>query len=442
MNIAYICTDFGVPIFGYKGASIHVREMVAAFRRDGHNVHIISPAMNRGKEDEKGSNMGEEGLQNSDPFTIVSPPPEVDIKFDPELGSLSCLSVLPRPKHLEFIQELRELDQFLETSTRIRHEIRNLLYNTALFNGVADYLKSQKIDMIYERYTLFDYAGIKLARTLGVPHILEVNAPLAYEQEKMRGLEMRALAKKMEKRIYQESDHVLVVSKELKEFVQMCGVVGSRVSVSPNAVDPARFGDSVTGKKIRNKYHLADKTVVGFVGSLKSWHGTETLLQAFKSLHSDFPHLHVLIVGDGPERKNLENLAERSGMSPAITFTGKIKYGDIPQYLGAMDIAVAPYIPNDNFYFSPIKIFEYMAMGKAVIGAKIGQVQEIVRHRETGLLFEAGNINQLADRISTLAKDQRLRETLGKNARQWVFSERTWDNNAKKVIDIAREIGN
>ncbi len=440
MNIAYISCDFGVPVFGYKGASIHVREITSAFRKAGHHVHLISPAMHRGKEDENGSNMGEEGLQATAPFTRVTPPAEAGLDMPAETGQLFCLSVLPRPDDVRMIQALRHLDQFLDLNTRIRHEMRNLLYNVTLYNAVIDYLREQKIDFIYERYTLFSRAGIKLARTLGVPHILEVNAPLAYEQEKMRGLDLKRLAKNMEKRIYQESDHVMVVSNELKEFVQMCGVLASRVTVLPNAVNPARFQIHADPQPVRRKYKLREKIVVGFVGSLKAWHGTITLLQAFNILYPDIPNLHLLIVGDGPERPTLEAFVEKNHLTSAVTFTGKVPHDEIPKYIAAMDIAVAPYIPNENFYFSPIKIFEYMVMGKPTVGAKIGQVREVVRHRETGWLFEPGNINQLVHALTTLSRDQRLRETLGKSAQNWVLQERTWDNNARIIINMAKEL--
>lgn len=440
MNIAYITTDFGVPVFGYKGASIHVREMVRAMRREGHNVHIISPAMHRGKDDEKNSNFGEEGIDATAAYEIVIPPPEAELPDDPQLGKLTCVSVLPTPLHVSIIRELRQVDKLLEADTRLRHEIRNLLYNKALYDAIDGYLAAENIDFVYERYALFSMTGIRLARKLGVPHVLEVNAPLAFEQERMRGLEMKHFALQMEKQIFQSTDRVLVVSDELGEFVKSCGVNSDQIEVVPNAVDPARFDIPENGDSVRETLGLQDKTVAGFVGSLKNWHGTETLLRAFLQVHTDLPDLHLLIVGDGPERENLEKLAAHSGISQRVTFTGKVTYGEIPRYLAAMDIAAAPYIPHDNFYFSPIKIFEYMAMGIATIGAKIGQVKSIVHHGETGMLFEPGNVNQLVHLLTTLTTDTRLRERLGKNAKTWVLKERTWQNNARKVVGIVKSL--
>jgi glycosyltransferase involved in cell wall biosynthesis len=303
-----------------------------------------------------------------------------------------------------------------------------------------DCLRANPVDFIYERYTLFASAGIRLAREVGVPHILEVNAPLAYEQEKMRGLEMKELATETERSIFREAGRVIVVSRRLQEFVISCGVPASRIQILPNAVDPQRFARARDDRSVRRQFRLDGKRVIGFVGSLKPWHGTETLLAAFRELQATVANAHLLIVGDGPGREHLENYAQTNHLNGTVTFTGNVPYDDIPHYMAAMDIAVAPYIPNENFYYSPIKIFEYMAMGKPVVAGKIGQVEEVITDGETGLLFEPGNIAALQTALAQLANDLPLCRRLGENARAWVETERTWDNNARQVIEIAHAL--
>jgi glycosyltransferase involved in cell wall biosynthesis len=148
----------------------------------------------------------------------------------------------------------------------------------------------------------------------------------------------------------------------------------------------------------------------------------------------------LLIVGDGPGREALENYTHSRGLSHAITFTGEVSHDYIPHYIAAMDITVAPYIPNENFYFSPIKIFEYMARGKPVIAGSIGQVEEVITDGRTGMLFEPGNLDQLTAALVKLMRDAQLRQYLGEKAKAWVLKERTWDNNARQVAGIAREL--
>lgn len=447
MNLTYISADFGVHIFGYKGASIHVREMVTAWCNAGHSVCIVSPAIGTKEGDNLGmverahikmaanAEIGEEpglALANFSPAPFSLDHPE----------RLSFLPLQPYEPHLAFFRELERADKFTGVKTRVRHELRNVLYNFVLSEALPEKLRAWPVDLIYERYALFSCAGIRLAHELGVPHILEVNAPLADEQEKMRGLEMKNLAHEMERRIFSDTDAIVVVSRQLQDFVISRGVPRARVHVLPNAVNPQRFAAAHNYTAIRVQLGADRKCVIGFVGSLKPWHGTETLIEAFGKLHATAPSTHLLIVGDGPGREALEQYARSNGFAAAVTFTGNVPHDAIPDYIAAMDITVAPYKPYENFYYSPIKIFEYMIMGKPVVAGRIGQVEEVIDHAETGLLFEPGNIDELTVALLQLVNEASLRRRLGENARTWVQKERTWENNARQVIEVARELRN
>lgn len=421
MNIAYVSADFGVPIFGYKGASIHVREMITAWCAAGHTVCFFSPAIEQAhneKIDDRAAAALTEKCQ----------------------GRLLLRAVAPAEKHAQAVKELEALDKFWDMKTRLRQEVRNALYNLSLYEKALPHLQAFAPDFVYERYSLFGHAGIRLARELGVPHLLEVNAPLAYEQEKMRGLEMKERARESERRVFCGSDCVLAVSRQLQEYAVSCGVPEQRIHILPNAVDPLRFMVDEPGRKIRAHYRLEGRRVIGFVGSLKPWHGTATLLAAFGRMQASAPQAHLLIVGDGPERENLENFARQQPWREAVTFTGNVPYDEIPQFLAALDIAVAPYIPQENFYYSPIKIFEYMITGRAVVAGAIGQVREFVRDGETGLLYEPGNIEQLAAALLQLVADEQLCQRLGERAKAWVSRERTWANNAQQSVELAKAL--
>ncbi len=407
MKIAYLSADFGVPIFGYKGASVHVREMVTALSQAGHAVTILSPA-------------------------IDNPSPIPNVEFFP---------IPLAAEDLQRLNQLKEVEALLNVQTRIRQELRNLIYNLRLHANASEYLRRKKVDFVYERYALFGYAGIRLAKELGAPHLLEVNAPLAYEQERTRGLEMKELARETERRIFRDSDHVFVVSQHLQELVASCGVPENRIDILPNGVDPRRFApQSADGKRVRAQLGLEGKQIIGFVGSLKPWHGTETLLAAFRDVHPAALQAHLLIVGDGPGREQLEKTVHANGLNQVVTFTGNVPYDEVPDYLAAVDIAVAPYTPNEQFYYSPIKIFEYMAMAKPVVAGRIGQVEEILRDGATGLLFEPGNLPQLTAALLKLLHDASLCRRMGEQARAWVVRERAWDNNALRVIEIASQL--
>ena len=150
--------------------------------------------------------------------------------------------------------------------------------------------------------------------------------------------------------------------------------------------------------------------------------------------------VHGLIVGDGPARDELEAFVRDKGMEENVTFTGKVPYREIPSFLAAMDITVAPYTPNENFYFSPIKIFEYMMANRPTVAGSIGQVSEVIVDGETGRLYEPGNVEELASVLTELVRDPAARTRIGEQGRAWVERERTWDCNAERVIEIADEL--
>jgi glycosyltransferase involved in cell wall biosynthesis len=438
MRIAYVSADFGVPIFGYKGASRHVREVVAAFAAAGHRVWVLSPAMHEGGPSEQQSNFGEDarrlaGAAKEQAATFAR-------TFTPAaLANVEFVTVPPAERHLAAVAELLGIDSFLGRPTSIRQELRSILYNLAVAEQALDQLRAERVDFVYERYAALSWAGIEVARALGVPHLLEVNAPLAFEHDKRRGLELPRLAHDAERRIFFETDHVVAVSNELRELIVAGGVPGARVSVLPNAVDPARFspGRATARDALRRKYGLDGKRVVGFVGSLKPWHGTHTLVDAFVGAHAGAPEAALLIVGDGPERQALEQRVEARGLRGAVRFTGNVPSDDVPDHVAAMDIAVAPYVPSENFYYSPLKIFEYMAMAKPVVAGAIGQVRELLRDGHTGVLFEPGNVDALTHALARLVRDPGLCERIGAEARAYIVGEHSWERNAERLVALA-----
>lgn len=415
MKIGYVSADFGVPFCGDAGKTVHLRELVDAFRRAGVAVHLLSPAV---PESGAGAGLSGEGA-----------PLEVE-----RVGLADS--------HAALQLELEQLDPWFGRPTRLRHELRNLLYNRTLLEHGTRAFGEARVDFIYERYAFAAMAGIRIARELGVPHLLEVNAPLVAEQEGRAGLELRGLAHELEQRILCETDHVLVVSEQLRRFAIGLGVLPERVSVLPNGVNLARFEAARERRDaVRRRLGLDGRCVLGFVGSLKRWHGTAILIEALALLRADRPDLHVLIVGDGPEAESLRELSRQRGVAAALTFTGGVPHAEVPEYLAAMDVGVAPFLEASNFYFSPIKLFEYMALALPVVAGDLGQVSEILGGGERGRLVEAGNPRELARAIRELADAPALRRELGERGRAWVARERSWDHNAARVLQLARAHG-
>jgi glycosyltransferase involved in cell wall biosynthesis len=177
---------------------------------------------------------------------------------------------------------------------------------------------------------------------------------------------------------------------------------------------------------------------VGFVGTLKPWHGVAVLIEAFAQLHRRFPHARLLLVGDGPERANLEARVKQLGLEAVTHFTGAVAADEIPGLLAAMDVAVAPYPPLDNFYFSPLKAYEYMAAGCATVASRIGQLNDLIAHEQNGLLCEPGNANDLAAQLARLCSDTTMRRQLAAAGRQTILRGHTWDHVAGRILELAK----
>jgi glycosyltransferase involved in cell wall biosynthesis len=382
MRIAYVCADRGVPIFGRKGCSIHVQEMVRAFRASGAVVELFTP---RG-----------EGV----------PPPGLD-----DL----------RVHRLPFVQE--EVRAFREKLALAANEdLRGALEERGPF------------DLVYERYSLWSFAGMETARAWGVPGLLEVNAPLIDEQAEHRGLVDRAGAQRIAERVFRDARALIAVSREVAAYLARQPAVSGRVHVIPNGVDPDRFPVDGPHSFPRRPAEF----VVGFVGSLKRWHGLAILMEAFDRLRRAAPQSRLLIIGDGPERSSLETDLRARGLSGRAHLTGAVAPEAVPGLLASVDAAVAPYPALEHFYFSPLKVYEYMAAGRALVASRVGQLGELLDDGVNALLCPPGDPSALAEALLRLEGDAGLRERLGRAARRTVLRHHTWEAVARRVLRLAK----
>ena len=405
MRIAYLTADFGIPVLGTKGASAHVRGLVKALQEEGHEVFVLA------------SNIGDD--ESSEHFLM---------------------------RQVAFGSALTEVHDALQREeicqgTRLAKDLRNILYGLSLEIQGRLLLEAFAPDVIYERHCLFTTAGRELSRDFNIPLLLEVNAPLVLEQQKMRGLSLPLVARTAERLVLESSDHVFVVSQALRQYMTELGLGLSpdRVSVIPNAADPDLFGPVIEPSKVRHKLGWQDQFVLGFVGSMKPWHGVDVLLQAMRMLGGASSPFRLLLVGAGPELDNLRARAAEMHLGDVVHFSGAIPHHHVPDYLRAMDVAVAPYAPDADEYFSPVKLFEYMAMSLPVIAARLGQVSEVIEPERNGWLYRPGDAFELAGLIGRIAGEPELRRLVGIAARERVMNQYTWRHNARRVVAVAED---
>ena len=388
MRIVYVNADCGIPVFGNKGASVHIREMVTAFDELGHDVRIVATRLGEAREAD-----------------LTAP-----VILEPGPGSSEAGR---EGKERGYIAAAEAVDALLTT-----------LYQDWPF------------DMIYERYSLWSAAGVRAATRLGIPVIVEVNAPLVPEQAAYRQLVLSEIAKRIEAEVLQGADALACVSDGVGRYAAGRGARPDRIKVIGNGVDTDRFHPGVTPDRDDLP---GGAFVIGFTGSLKRWHGVDILLEAFRRVRARMPSAHLLMVGDGPKRGWVEGFLQGAGLTDAATLTGWVDHAHLPGLIAAMDVATAPYPDSDDFYFSPLKLFEYLAVGRPIVASRVGQIASTLRDGETGLLVPPGDPQALAHALLRVGSDRALAAKIAGGAAA-EGARHSWARNAQRVLDIARNL--
>jgi glycosyltransferase involved in cell wall biosynthesis len=282
-------------------------------------------------------------------------------------------------------------------------------------------------DIIYERANLFHLAGRLVARSRGIPLLLEVNAPLAEERARFGGLGLPRLARSSEHFTWRGADRVLPVTEVLATKVAAAGVPRERITVVPNGIHLEEFPEA-------KPRPLAEPLVLGFVGFVREWHGLDAVVRGIASWQG-FPRLSLVVVGEGPARAGLERLAAELGVADRVRFTGLAERAAVPGLVESFDIALQPAaIP----YASPLKVFEYMAASRPIVAPDQPNLREVLQHERDALLFDPKEPGAFWHAVERLAHDPSLRTRLGTAARQQVLlRDLTWAGNARRVIEIA-----
>ncbi len=287
-------------------------------------------------------------------------------------------------------------------------------------------------DVLYERYNLFFHAGVWAKRRLGLPMLLEVNAPLVEERAVHGDLALKNFARKSETAIWRTADMALPVSNVLADRLRAGGVADARIEVIHNGVDET-FLTEANGEPVRARYGLEGHCVLGFAGFVRDWHGLDRVVRFLAEGASG--DVSLLIVGDGPARPGLERLASALGVSARVHFAGVVQRAEMPSHVAAFDVALQPAV---TAYASPLKLFEYMAQGRAVIAPDQANIREILTPGEDALLFAEDGFETA---LAALAQSPALRQRLGAAGRETLMRrDFTWGANARRVEAIAERL--
>lgn len=381
---------------GQDAQGIHIQEILRAFRSLGHTTELVSFA---------------------DRNTRGGPPAAQSVVQAARKGG----------ERYRFLSGLRNL--------AIVYELAEIAYNVWGLWALVRAVRRQRPALLYERYSLFNVSGVLVAKLFRLPMVLEVNAPLAYEKETYEKLALRRLAYAAERWICSHSTRTIVVSTPMKNILVSQGVPEARLLVVSNGVNTVEIASALGRCDVRGKHGIGAKLVLGFVGWFKPWHRLDAVIELLASRPGWRGKIHLLLVGDGPEAARLQALVHARGLEGAVTFTGPVGREQIYDHIDAFDVALQPHVTD---YASPMKIFEYLALGKCVVAPDLENIREILTHGEDALLFKPGDAADMGRAIEVLANDPQRVEAMGRAARRKIEARRYyWIENARRALAAA-----
>ncbi|WP_114238533.1 glycosyltransferase family 4 protein [Dyella sp. C9] len=365
---------------------VHIRGIVHALRDLGHDVTILS-------------------------FPGADPEHEFAPKAGAGTGRLAGL--VARMPGVLF--ELLELGYNLVTLVRLRRAIRE-----------------QRPQLIYERYSLFLFMTVWLAQRHDIPVVLEINDSALVHR--VRPLKLKGLARRIEGWCLRRSTGLVFISSYFRaQAEQAYGDIAPSV-ISPNAADLGRFNPRrFDRERLRGERGLHGQVVCGHIGVFARWHGVDGFVEAIAERLREQPGLVLVLVGDGRTLPAVRALVEARGLANRVILPGRVPHDDVAAWIACMDYAV---LPDSNLYGSPMKLFELMAMGVAVVAPDYAPVAEVIRDGQTGWLFPRGELDACVQRVLDLAARHDERDRIGHAAREYVVRERQWRNNAEQLLSL------
>ena len=360
-------------------AGCHIREMVKAFEKYGYIVNIMSPLASR---------------------------------------SYSKVTAGSQKKYRYIIPQ-------------IIFELFEILYNFIDIIGVSFALSRKKYAAIYERYAIFNVAGVMASKLFRIPIILEVSFTSKTSVFPTRTKILSPFAYLVDKFIFKNANGIIVVSSVLKEnLINNFHVGQEKIIVIHNAANPDVFTPRISSAIVKAKYGLDSNKIIGFAGGFYPWHGLNLLLDAAERVLKKYPDVKFLLIGDGPMRDELKRRVEQSLLKDAVIFTGSVPHNELPNYIAAFDIGV---MPDSNNYGSPIKIFEYMLMGKPVLAPRLRPIEEVIKNGETGILFQQKSEEELSKCIAKLLTDENLCRRISLKAQKEVLENHIWEKHVEHI---------
>lgn len=302
-------------------------------------------------------------------------------------------------------------------------------------------------DILYERFWILASGGFIISKMLDIPILYEVNGDIVeeYHQQGLKlPLHQWAAINLVTRYMFKNAGQVIPVSQTLKEkIISRHRLHTDNIKVIENGARVDLFVDPNQEEiaSLRLQYKLGENLTIIFVGTYKPWHGIDLLVEAFGEVSKHLPNVKLILVGDGPLMPEIKSQVKALHISDRVIFTGLVEHQKVPAILNLADIAILnPRVSGASSAQSPLKLYEYMAAGKAIIAPKISNVERILKDRESVLLVDPDNLEALKAALIELLDDEQMRERLGQVARDKAIKNHSWSQTVSEIEAIMMEL--
>jgi glycosyltransferase involved in cell wall biosynthesis len=371
---------------------VHIRSITDAMRAEGVEVDIIS-------------------LPGADPYTT--------------------------PKAMSPTSQATWLMKLVARFPEPLFELAEVAYNVVAGWRLMAYFRAHPdVSFIYERYSLFMFVTVWLARLRGLPIILEVNDSASVYR--VRPLFFQRLAMAIERWVFNKADGLVFVSTVFRDrALKVHGQLAPTI-ITPNAANLSQFSFTPEQREqARAKWGLDGHVVCGYLGAFVPWHAIDQFVYRIADHLAKAPHLKLLLVGDGAKFPELQAFVQQRGLDKQVILTGRVPHDQVPGLLAAMDMAV---LPSAGDYTSPVKLFEFMACAVPPIAPDFLPIQEVLKEGETGWLFKAGDLDAAVNKVLLHSQNLAELQTVGQAARQYIARGRQWRDNVVQLVQFYLDI--
>jgi PEP-CTERM/exosortase A-associated glycosyltransferase len=283
---------------------------------------------------------------------------------------------------------------------------------------------------------------LRVGKRLGIPVVYEVrafweDAAVDHGSTTEGGVRYK-LTRGMESWALRRADHVFTICEGLRRDIVARGILSGKVTVIPNAVDVDSFEPGGTPDQVlKTQLGLRGASVIGFIGSFYAYEGLDLLLAAFPAMLARQPDARILLVGGGPQDAALKAQAQRLGVADKVVFAGRVPHAQVQRYYDLVDVLAYPrHSMRLTELVTPLKPLEAMAQGRVLVASDVGGHQELIRDGQTGVLFQAGNAEALANAIVKLLSTRDEWPAIRRAGRQFVEAERNWTNSVANYANV------